>query len=168
MLERDFKFYLSFENSLCRDYVTEKFFQIIDRRIVPIVFGGADYKSIAPEGSYIDATKIGARKLAELLHTIDRNDELYNNFFRWKDFHNVVKDRRIIARRVFCQLCKRLNEDNRAVQIYRDFEKWWGVDSHCHNSGIFAVPFKKFTFHDVDNNVIGPDVFQTVTHRYDL
>ena len=161
MLERDFKFYLSFENSLCRDYVTEKFFQIIDRKIVPIVFGGANYKSIAPEGSYIDATKIGARKLAELLQTIDRNDELYNDFFRWKD-------RRIIAGRVFCQLCKRLHEDNRAVQIYHDFEKWWGVDSHCHNSGIFTVPFKKFTFNDVDTNVIGPDVVQSATKRNDL
>ena len=84
LFERDYKFYLSFEHSFCRDYVTEEFFEILDRRMVPIVYGAANYSSLAPPGSYIDATQFGARRLAELLVKIDRDDELYNQYFRWK------------------------------------------------------------------------------------
>ena len=34
-----FKFYLSFENSVCQDYVTEKLFNPLNKDIVPIVMG---------------------------------------------------------------------------------------------------------------------------------
>lgn len=62
ILERDYKFYLAFENSFCRDYVTEKFFKLMDLRVVPVVYGGANYSNF-PSGSYIDATKMGAKRL---------------------------------------------------------------------------------------------------------
>ena len=48
ILESRYKFYLSFENSICTDYVTEKFYLALQRNIVPIVYGGADYRKIAP------------------------------------------------------------------------------------------------------------------------
>lgn len=34
-----YKFYLAFENSNCRDYVTEKFFKVLDKGVIPIVRG---------------------------------------------------------------------------------------------------------------------------------
>ncbi len=41
---KEYKFYFAFENSVCKDYVTEKFFQTLSRYpIVPVVLGGADY-----------------------------------------------------------------------------------------------------------------------------
>ena len=55
MLERDYKFYLSFENSICPDYVTEKFYNPLLFSTVPVVYGGADYEAVgAPPNSYID------------------------------------------------------------------------------------------------------------------
>lgn len=43
LLERDYYFYLSFENSFSEDYVTEKLLIALDHFAVPIVYGGANY-----------------------------------------------------------------------------------------------------------------------------
>jgi hypothetical protein len=39
-------FYLAFENSLCKDYITEKFFDAMSRDVVPVVRGGGDYAKV--------------------------------------------------------------------------------------------------------------------------
>lgn len=43
ILSRSYKFYLAFENSICDDYITEKFFDILKYNIIPIVRGGGKY-----------------------------------------------------------------------------------------------------------------------------
>ncbi len=46
VLSKEYKFYLAFENSLCKDYVTEKLFTILKKYpIIPVVYGGANYKN---------------------------------------------------------------------------------------------------------------------------
>ena len=37
-------FYMAFENSICDDYATEKFYRSLLYPIVPVVMGGANYK----------------------------------------------------------------------------------------------------------------------------
>lgn len=47
--EKDVKYYLSFENSLCRDYVTEKVFKVYTTQsLVPVVRGSANYSMYLP------------------------------------------------------------------------------------------------------------------------
>ena len=43
ILADQYKFFLSFENSLCRDYISEKFFSTIVFNTVPVVHGGGQY-----------------------------------------------------------------------------------------------------------------------------
>lgn len=42
-VEKDYYFYLAFENSMCEDYVTEKLLTALEHYTVPIVFGGGNY-----------------------------------------------------------------------------------------------------------------------------
>nr|KAG5685248.1 hypothetical protein BaRGS_000696 [Batillaria attramentaria] len=88
LLNTDYKFYLSFENSNCRDYITEKFFiNGLKHDVVPIVMGAApeDYKRAAPPHSFIHVDYFQSPKhLAAYLHKLDHNDSLYNEYFAWK------------------------------------------------------------------------------------
>lgn len=43
VLESDYYFYLSFENSMCEDYVSEKLLTALKHFTVPVVYGGANY-----------------------------------------------------------------------------------------------------------------------------
>jgi hypothetical protein len=46
------RFYFAFENAVCDNYVTEKFFRM-KQLIVPVVLRKSDYVNIVPDHSYI-------------------------------------------------------------------------------------------------------------------
>ena len=70
--------------------ITEKFFNLLDRNIVPIVYGAGNYEAIAPPHSYIDALKYTPVQLAKYLDILDKNDTLYNEYFWWKPYYKSV------------------------------------------------------------------------------
>lgn len=133
-LESKYKFYLSFENSFCEDYVTEKFFKVLDYNIVPVVLGGANYSKMAPEKSYIDSKNFKSiADLAEYLKYLDKNATAYAEYFEWKSHFQVIKD----YSQIFCQLCQALNNPDEPTKSYEDIFKWWRTDGHCIKKGRF-------------------------------
>ena len=135
-----FQFYLAFENSLCTDYVTEKFFKILQRRIVPIVIGGADYSKFAPPNSYIDANKFSPRKLAEYLQKLDTDEELYNKFFDWKDELSVTSRYPAVAARTLCDLCAKLHNTSEAESVYDNLASLWSISTQCRKPKFKGLP----------------------------
>lgn len=110
MLKNEYKFYLSFENSICEDYVTEKFFYALRYSILPIAMGATQeyYKKIAPEHSYIHVDDFNSPKeLAEYLHELDKNDDLYNNYFRWHGTGKFLDAHSFYI----CRVCSMLHSD---------------------------------------------------------
>ena len=51
---RPLQFYLSLENSLCQDYITEKFWKVLPHNMIPVILNGVDMTKVAPPHSYID------------------------------------------------------------------------------------------------------------------
>ncbi|KAK2160594.1 hypothetical protein NP493_1637g00002 [Ridgeia piscesae] len=54
LLNCTYKFYLSFENCLCTEYITEKLYRILTLNVVPVVLGYSSYTDILPPHSFID------------------------------------------------------------------------------------------------------------------
>uniref|UniRef100_T1IXX4 Fucosyltransferase n=1 Tax=Strigamia maritima TaxID=126957 RepID=T1IXX4_STRMM len=122
MLDTDYKFYLAFENSYCKDYITEKFYETgLQHDVVPIVLGARkeDYANNAPPHSFISIEDFDSPKsLAKYLHRLDKNDGLYNNYFRWKGTGEFVKTN------FWCRVCALLH-DELTDRHYENIEDWW-------------------------------------------
>lgn len=101
-----YKFYLAFENTNCKDYLTEKIFRTLTMTVVPVVLGGkskADYSQTLPPNSFIYAKDFDSpQKLANYLHLLDTNDTLYNEYFRWKSAYQVYNRKSYPT----CDICR--------------------------------------------------------------
>lgn len=127
MLDQQYKFYLAFENALCIDYVTEKFFNALRRQIVPVVFGGANYTRFAPPHSYIDAESFASvADLARYLQHLDANPTEYLRYFWWRKYYQVR------GGQPYCDLCEKLHSTKyrNKMQTYRNIEEWW-ISGSC-------------------------------------
>ena len=81
-----YKFTIAFENSCATDYVTEKFFEPLLGGSVPVYLGAPNVEDFAPGDSCYISTKNfnSPRDLAEYLQKLDRDPQLFQNYFNWK------------------------------------------------------------------------------------
>ena len=129
MLERDYKFYLSFENALCTDYITEKLWKVLRINIVPIVLGGADYKQLLPPKSYIDIRDFSSVKaLADYLRMLSKNDEIYREYFAWKRHYMVHL---MTTGNLPCQVCAFLNRYHNVTNVIPRLDNVYGKQTNC-------------------------------------
>ena len=126
-INKKYKFYLAFENSLCMDYVTEKLYRTLKHgKMIPIVLGGANYTALLPETSFINVADFESpRKLSQYLKILDTNDTLYNEYFQWQYHYKTSSGS---ARN--CRLCAYLHLNKSSKKIYPDMRQWYS-ESRC-------------------------------------
>ncbi|KAK3873765.1 hypothetical protein Pcinc_021248 [Petrolisthes cinctipes] len=151
---QEYMFYFAFENSICKDYVTEKFFLALTLDVIPVVFGGGDYEAVAPPNSYINALDFKTPKdLAVFLKLVANNETVYNKYMEWKDHYKVELGHPFSP--MVCDLCSKLHDPSSYMPVkvtrspaekagvvtrgqgrdssgsYPDLHSWFVVGSAC-------------------------------------
>ena len=110
---KPYKFYLSFENTKCQEYITEKFFTAVGTaEVIPIALGGTsieEYNNVAPPHSFIHVNQFPSIKsLAKHLEYLSQNETAYKEYFWWTEYYKVtsVWDH---YRSTQCDICKNIN-----------------------------------------------------------
>ncbi|KAH9513703.1 hypothetical protein Btru_041864 [Bulinus truncatus] len=129
LLTSRYFFYLAFENSICEDYVTEKFFKLFPvAKVVPVVLGGIEYKRYFPPDTFVDASDFDspgdlAHHLKELAQDKYRYLKILRTQSKYKHYQESWK----------CKLCEKMTNDH-SVQWYPGNNMWsWFVHDRCRN-----------------------------------
>lgn len=118
-------FYLSFENSQTKDYISEKLWRnAFQAGAVPVVLGPsrANYEILAPPGSFIHVEdfKSPAELAAHLKH-VAADRQAYEKYFEWHRTHRIKTY--TDWRERLCQICVKY-PSLPARKVYEDLESW--------------------------------------------
>ncbi|XP_053395025.1 alpha-(1,3)-fucosyltransferase fut-5-like [Mercenaria mercenaria] len=128
----EYKFYLSFENSLCEDYITEKFFSYYGLDVVLIVRGGLNYSKYFDKSTFIDTTDFtSVKQLANYMLSLNNSENAYTNYLRNKERYVPALTQEQTVQQSACQLCAKLNNAEKFHNIY------YSIESYVNNNTCF-------------------------------
>ncbi|XP_053545485.1 4-galactosyl-N-acetylglucosaminide 3-alpha-L-fucosyltransferase 9-like [Bombina bombina] len=121
-----YKFYLAFENSVYKDYITEKLWSnAFDSWTVPVVLGTSrkNYELYIPGDSFIHVDDFSSQKeLADYLLELDKDDEKYRKYFNWRSFYQTRFDTGWPL--YYCQGCRGIIQATE-YQVIPSIENWF-------------------------------------------
>ncbi|XP_059139011.1 alpha-(1,3)-fucosyltransferase C-like [Physella acuta] len=145
-IDTNYKFYLSFESSICEDYITEKFFRYTSTNTILVVRASNEYSRHAPPEVFINTADYASPKeLADKLLYLDQHDSEYISFLQEKDKYVGIyedypireEDGRIRYMHyhyegvAFCQVCQRLWNLQSYSKTVPDVKEWF-TKKMCH------------------------------------
>ncbi|ELU13063.1 hypothetical protein CAPTEDRAFT_200121 [Capitella teleta] len=128
-LMNKYKYFLSFENSFCEGYYTEKAIKAHRAMTIPVVMGLVNYTELLTPGTFIDVRDYKSPKLlAEYLKMVGSDPKLYNGYINRKrrtECSSSSKDDYL------CQLCQYLYEHEGQTEILPNMREYWGREKRC-------------------------------------
>lgn len=134
----DYMFYLAFENSQCREYMTEKlFWNAYSKGAVPIIMGPSkkDCEIFLPPNSYIHVEDF-ARPADLAEYMILLNDMWFNTYVglhEWRRHFKIVNEHGYFGSKSYhyCRICEALNYNNESVKVYDDLSNFLDPKLNC-------------------------------------
>ena len=131
---RQYKFYLAIENSFCKDYITEKFYEnALKNGVVPVTLTRANTSDVnfVPPRSFISVLDFHTVKdLADYLIKVGNNPDLYNRYFMWRSKYTpkyVYED----SIEMYCKVCESAHLDRDSVNSHPDLPSWYSKEKNC-------------------------------------
>ncbi|XP_056384136.1 3-galactosyl-N-acetylglucosaminide 4-alpha-L-fucosyltransferase FUT3-like [Hyla sarda] len=122
----NYKFYLSFENSIHRDYITEKLWRnALESGTVPVVLGPPreNYEKLIPSDSFIHVDDFpSAKDLADYLLELDKDPIKYEQYFKWRSRLQPVGG--IHWQTQYCKACIALHRAP-SYRTIKSLSKWY-------------------------------------------
>ncbi|XP_062398629.1 alpha-(1,3)-fucosyltransferase 7 [Sardina pilchardus] len=118
-------FYLAFENSIAKDYITEKLWRnAFLAGAVPVVLGPprSNYEEFVPPDSFIHVDDFkSSSELASQLKRLAENRTQYELYFKWHKDHvvHIFSD----WRERLCHICKKYHELP-SPNVHHDLQGW--------------------------------------------
>ncbi|KAK2718042.1 glycoprotein 3-alpha-L-fucosyltransferase A-like isoform X2 [Artemia franciscana] len=129
-LSHPYSFYLAFENSHCKEYITEKFFDVgLGFDWIPVVLGPSieDYQRLSPPESFIFVNaSTSPKRLAEDLLSVFKNRSRFLEHFQWR------RQGRLKKYSFFNLLCEKLMNGSDGKNYYKNINEWWHGTTECH------------------------------------
>jgi alpha-1,3-fucosyltransferase len=131
-----FKYYflIIIENTVCNDYITEKYWNNFGLPLIPIVMRKRIYEMRIPPKSYIAMDEFKSPKeMGEYLTMLTKNQTAYMEYFKWRKEGWSKVPWNIKGYEIgYCDLCSQLLQKGREVVTpISDITKWYTEKGGC-------------------------------------
>ena len=135
ILNTTYRYYLAFENDLCDDYVSEKFYENYEYDLLMVSRAGHPNRrpvEYIDKDAYIDTKDFkNPHELGKYMQSLSKNVTRYAEMLATKDNYGVVTYQELFLKSV-CNICERLNNLKKYRFVYEDVSKWLRQREPCY------------------------------------
>ncbi len=139
-LTETYRFYLAFENSVCKGYITEKLWdQGLRSLVAPVVLKDSYVRPYMPNNSYLAVDQFSTvQEFAEKIKFLMENDDEYTKFvLDWRREYNGLHHDIHERPWGFCRLCRLVQEQPRKSFIIDSFQQFH-ITNACDHGDLVA------------------------------